>query len=113
MLMVMDLANIQKIEILDRFPAEQKLLKGIAGTWEIAIPIEGGVFKLEQEKKRLEKELSKIAQDIERAEKRLQNGDFLKRAPKKVIQETKDRLKEFQAKKKKLEESLEHILSLI
>jgi len=110
---IQTLANIRKIEMLDRFPAEKKLLKGVAGTWEIAIPIEEGVFNLEQEKQRLDKELVKITQDIERIEKRLQNRDFLKRAPKDVIQETKGRLKELQAKKVKLEESLEHIISLI
>ncbi len=110
---IQTLANIRKIEMLDRFPAEKKLLKGVAGTWEIAIPIEEGVFNLEQEKQRLDKELVKITQDIERIEKRLQNTDFLKRAPKDVIQETKGRLQELQAKKAKLEESLEHILSLI
>ena len=110
---IQTLANIRKIEMLDRFPAEKKLLKGVAGTWEIAIPIEEGVFNLEQEKQRLDKELVKITQDIERIEKRLQNKDFLKRAPKDVIQETKGRLQELQAKKVKLEESFEHILSLI
>ncbi len=99
--------------MLDQFPAEKKLLKGVAGSWEIAIPIEEGVFNLEQEKQRLDKELAKITQDMERIEKRLQNTDFLKRAPKNVIQETKGRLQELQAKKAKLEESLEHILSLI
>ncbi len=110
---IQTLANIRKIEMLDHFPAEKKLLKGVAGTWEIAIPIEEGVFNLEQEKQRLNKELVKITQDIERIEKRLQNTGFLKRAPKDVIRETKGRLQELQAKKAKLEESLEHILSLI
>ena len=110
---IQTLAKIQKIEILDRFPREKKLLKGVAGSWEIAIPIEEGVFDLKQEKQRLEKELSKITQDIERIEKRLQNQDFLKRAPKDVIQETQERLRELQTKKAKLDESLEHVLSLI
>jgi valyl-tRNA synthetase len=107
------LANIGTVEILDRFTEEKKLLKGIAGSWEIAIPIEEGVFNLEQEKGRLEKGLTKVTQDIQRIEQRLQNQNFLKRAPKEVIQETQDRLKQLQAKKTKLEESFEHILSLI
>jgi valyl-tRNA synthetase len=110
---IQTLANIRRIETLDQFPDEKKLLKGVAGSWEIAIPIEEGVFNLKQEKQRLDKELAKITQDIERIEKRLQNTDFLKRAPKNVIQETKERVQELQVKKAKLEESLEHILSLI
>jgi len=110
---IQTLANIRRIETFDQFPDEKKLLKGVAGSWEIAIPIEEGVFNLKQEKQRLDKELAKITQDIERIEKRLQNTDFLKHAPKNVIQETKGRVQELQAKKAKLEESLEHILSLI
>ncbi len=110
---IQTLANIRRIETFDQLPDEKKFLKGVAGSWEIAIPIEEGVFNLKQEKQRLDKELAKITQDIERIEKRLQNTDFLKHAPKNVIQETKGRVQELQAKKAKLEESLEHILSLI
>ena len=103
----------QEFEILDHFPQEKKLLKGIAGSWEIAIPIEEGVFDLEQEKQRLEKELAKITLDMEKIEKRVQNANFVNRAPKEVIQETEGKLQELKNKKKKLEGSLEHILSLI
>jgi valyl-tRNA synthetase len=110
---IQTLANIHQIEILDHFPRKKKFLKGIAGSWEIAIPIEEGVFDLNQEKQRLEKELSKIMLDIEKIESRLKNTDFLNRAPKEVIKEAKGKLRDFQGKKAKLEESLEHILSLI
>jgi valyl-tRNA synthetase len=110
---IQTLANICQVEILDHFPRQKKLLKGIAGSWEIAIPIEEGVFNLNQEKQRLEKELSKIMLDIEKIETRLKNTNFLNRAPKEVIKETKGKLRDLQGKKTKLEESLEHILSLI
>jgi valyl-tRNA synthetase len=110
---IQTLANIHQIELLDRFPRQKKLLKGIAGSWQIAIPIEEGVFNLNQEKQRLEKELSKIMLDIEKIETRLKNTNFLKRAPKEVIKDTKAKLRDLQGKKTKLDESLEHILSLI
>jgi valyl-tRNA synthetase len=110
---VQTLANIRQVEILEHFPQEKKLLKGIAGSWEIAIPIEEGVFNLDQEKQRLEKELSKIKLDIEKIETRLNNTNFLNRAPKEVIKEAKGKLRDLQGKETKLEESLKHILSLI
>jgi valyl-tRNA synthetase len=110
---IQTLANIRQVEILEHFPKEKKLLKGIAGSWEIAIPIEEGVFNLEQEKQRLEKELSKIELDIEKIETRFNNTNFLNRAPKEVIKEAKGKLRDLQGKKTKLEESLKHILSLI
>ncbi len=110
---IQTLANIRQVEILDHFPQKKKLLKGIAGSWEIAIPIEEGVFDLNQEKLRLEKELSKIMSDIEKIETRLKNTSFLNRAPKEVIKEAKGKLRVLQGKKTKLEESLKHIISLI
>jgi len=110
---IQTLANIRQVEIWDYFPQEKKLLKGVAGSWEIAIPLEEGVFDLEREKQRLEKELAKIMLDIEKIEKRLHKDNFINRAPKEVIQETEARLQELQNKKIKLERSLEHILSLI
>jgi valyl-tRNA synthetase len=110
---IQTLANISQIEVLEHFPKEKKLLKGIAGSWEIAIPIEEGVFNLDQEKKRLEKELSKIKLDIEKIETRLKNTNFLDRAPKEVIKEAKGKLRDLQGKKTKLEDSLKHIISLI
>ncbi len=110
---IQTLASIRQVEVLDHFPRQKKLLKGIAGSWEIAIPIEEGVFNLGQEKQRLEKELSKIRLDIEKIETRLKNTDFLNRAPKEVIEEAKRKLRDLQGKKTKLEESLKHILSLM
>jgi valyl-tRNA synthetase len=107
------LANIRQVEILDHFPQQKKFLKGIAGSWEIAIPIEEGVFNLNQEKQRLEKELSKIMLEIEKIESRLKNTNFLNRAPKEVVKETKGNLRDLRDKKTKTEESLKHILSLI
>ena len=110
---IQTLANIRQVEILENFPQKKKLLKGVAGSWEIAIPIEEGVFNLDQEKQRLEKELSKIKLEIEKIETRLKNTNFLDRAPKDVIKEAKGKLRDLQGKKAKLEESLKHILSLI
>jgi len=110
---IQTLANIRQVEILDHFPQKEKFLKGIAGSWEIAIPIEEGVFNLNQEKLRLEKELSKIMLAIEKIETRLKNTNFLNRAPKEIIKEAKGKLRVLQGKKTKLEESLKHIISLI
>ncbi|HDZ25042.1 MAG TPA: valine--tRNA ligase [Candidatus Aminicenantes bacterium] len=110
---IQTLANIRQVEILEHFPQQKKFLKGIAGSWEIAIPIEEGVFNLNQEKERLEKELSKIMLEIEKIESRLKNTNFLNRAPKEVVKETKGKLRDLRDKKTKTEESLKHILSLI
>jgi len=109
---IQTLANIRKISIRDDFRSKEKLLKGIAGSWEIAIPLEEGIFDLGKEIKRIKKEIEKTKTEIEKIEKRLQNGQFLIRAPQKIIQENKDRLKDLKMKRSKLKENLEDIASL-
>jgi valyl-tRNA synthetase len=102
------LANIQNIEFVGQFPPEKRLLKGVVGSWEMAISLEG-VLDLEQEKMRLEREISKLSLDTEKLEKRLKNKNFIDRAPENVVQETKEKLKSLQNRKTKLEESFKNI----
>jgi len=102
------LANIRNIEFVDQFPPEKKLLKGVVGSWEMAISLEGDL-DLEQEKKRLEREISKLSLNTEKLESRLKNKNFIDRAPQNVVQETKEKLKSLQNRKAKLEESLKSI----
>ena len=102
------LANIRNIEFVEDFPLEKGLLKGVVGSWEMAISLEG-ILDLEQEKRRLEREISKLSLDIEKLENRLQNRNFVDRAPENVVQETKEKLESILNRKTKLEESLRNI----
>jgi valyl-tRNA synthetase len=107
------LANVQNLEILDEFPKGRKLLKGVSGLIELAIPIEEDLIGLEKEKVRLEREIARIEIEIEKIGKRMDNKGFLEGAPSHIIEETKERLKELQSRKTKLNENLEHILLLM
>jgi valyl-tRNA synthetase len=106
------LSHIRVITIWDEFPPEKKILKGMAGSWEIGIPLEEDIFDLDQEKKRVERELSKMESEIAKIETRLQDKNFLDRAPQEVVRKTEERLDHLQNKRKKLETSLDHVLSL-
>jgi valyl-tRNA synthetase len=105
---ILTLANSAEVRLWDHFPAEKRLLKGVTGGWEVAIPLEG-VFDLEAEKLRLEKEIKKVQAEMEKVEGRLQNNDFIERAPQSVIEEARQSLGQLRDKKSKLEKSLEHI----
>jgi len=107
------LSSTRQISFREEFPSEEKILRGMAGSWEIAIPLEEELIDLEKEKGRIEKELSRVTLDIQKIEGRLQTPHFLNRAPEEVIKEAKERLMNLKDKKSKLEESLEHVLSLL
>lgn len=72
---------------------------------ELYLPLEG-IVDLEKERKRLIKELHKIDEELLRAEKRLSNPDFIKRAREEVVQMENKRLEELKARHKRLVENL-------
>jgi len=105
---ILALANGSEVRVEDRFAPEARLLKGVAGSWEVAIPLEGG-GGLDAERVRLEKEIKKVETEIEKLEGRLQKKDFLERAPGPVIEEAKQSLLGCRDKKAKLQKSLDNI----
>ena len=72
---------------------------------EVYVPLEG-VLDLSQERDRLQKEIAKIAKDIEVFSKKLSNKSFVDRAPKEVVEKDTAKLEEFKVKREKLEQSL-------
>ena len=79
--------------------------------------IEGNLFglvitddiDLESERNRISKELAKIKSEVLKFESKLNNTNFLEKAPKKVIQETRGRLSDVKKKEKKLNQVLADI----
>jgi valyl-tRNA synthetase len=85
-----------------------------AGAGAVPFIAEGAAFALPVaehidlavERGRLAKEIKGHAGDIDRAEKKLANADFLARAPEDVVEENRERLAESQATKARLEAAL-------
>lgn len=72
---------------------------------EVFIPLEG-VIDLDEQIKRIEKDLSKTKQEKEKFEKKLGNPKFADNAPKEVVEETREKLKIVLTKIESLEENL-------
>ncbi|QWV96051.1 valine--tRNA ligase [Geomonas nitrogeniifigens] len=108
---VMSLARLSDLAIgqgIER-PAEASLQ--VAGDVEIIVPLKG-LVNVEEEEKRLNKEIAKIEKDIEFLSKKLENPSFIERAPADVVEKEREKIAEFGNKKKLLQESLEKILRL-
>jgi valyl-tRNA synthetase len=76
----------------------------VAGPVEIYIPL-SGMVDLEEERNRLQKELSEAQAQITRLEKLL-GSDFADKAPQAVVQKERDRLAEFKETASKIEAQL-------
>ena len=84
----------------------------VAGDVQIIIPLKG-LVNVEEEEKRLLKELGKVEKDIDFLGKKLENQDFIGRAPANVVAKEREKLEEFTNKKHVLLENLEKIRRLI
>jgi len=78
---------------------------------EIFVPMERS--RMEEEAKRLQKEILKIEKEGAFVMKKLSNEEFLSKAPPEVVQEVKEKALEFRTQREKLEESLNKIREML
>ncbi|MCM2359776.1 MAG: valine--tRNA ligase [Geobacteraceae bacterium] len=83
----------------------------VAGEVQILVPLKG-LVDVEEEEKRLLKEIGKIEKDIDFLGKKLENPSFVERAPVEVVAKEREKLAELAGKKRLLEESLAKIRRL-
>jgi len=83
----------------------------VVGSVEVFVRLKG-LIDFDEEARRLGKEMEKIDKDIDRANRKLANEDFLTKAPAEVVQKEKDRLSELKEKRGKLAENLERVEAL-
>jgi valyl-tRNA synthetase len=74
----------------------------------VALPLKG-VIDLAAEAARLAKEMAKADADIARVDAKLNNANFVARAPEEVVEEEKEKREEAQARKAKIAEAMERL----
>ncbi|TFE71033.1 valine--tRNA ligase [Methylacidiphilum sp. Yel] len=102
------LVGATSILSIDVRPPKMPLVSTPIG--ELYLPLE--LIDFESEKKRIDKELSKLKKDQLLLEKRLTDERTLSKAPKEKIEQWKEEKKVIDLKIKRLEEQLEHISSI-
>jgi valyl-tRNA synthetase len=99
------LAKLSDIEIeQDLPPAEAPV--AIVGEFRLMLKIE---IDIAAERERLTKELDRVQAEMEKAQTKLANSNFVARAPAKVVEQEKERLANFGATLGKLKEQLQKL----
>jgi valyl-tRNA synthetase len=100
------LARIADISFADAPPqgAMQLVVRGDVA----ALPLKG-VIDLDAERARLAKEMAKTDADIARVDAKLNNPNFVSRAPEEVVEEEKEKREEALARKAKIAEALQRL----
>jgi valyl-tRNA synthetase len=105
------LARIESIEVLEPGDAGPESATALVGNMKVLIPLAGLIDK-DAELARLEKEMGRLRQDIDRTEKKLANSSFVDKAPAAVVEKERQKLAQNQAALKDLAAQAEKIGAL-
>jgi valyl-tRNA synthetase len=81
--------------------AEPASASAVVGDLKVLIPL-AGLIDVDAERQRLDKELTKLAAEIEKCEKKLSSDTFVSGAPAAVVTQERTRLADFSAKREAL-----------
>jgi len=95
------LVRAEDITIYETLPELESAPRDIVAGMEIAVPL-GGLIDFEKERERVTKELTRKENEARSLAARLDNLSFMERAPREVVQETRDRHDELIAEIEKL-----------
>ncbi len=105
------LARVESIEILPEGDAGPESATALVGKMKILIPLAGLIDK-DAELARLEKEMGRLQQDIARTGKKLENPNFVDKAPEAVVAKERDKLAQARSALEQLSEQADKIRAL-
>ena len=109
---ILYLAKSQSIKISNDLKKAAGSASGATENCEVYIPLEG-IIDINKEFERLKKEFEKINIDYIRTRTKLQNPNFISKAPKEIIEKEKIKMEEFESKIKKLDNNLAVLKDLV
>jgi valyl-tRNA synthetase len=105
------LARTESIQVLGDGDEGPESATALVAKMKVLIPLAGLIDK-DAEIARLEKEIARLRSDLERTEKKLQNPNFVDKAPPAVVQKEQDKLTAAQAALTELASQLRKIQAL-
>ncbi len=103
---IMKLSGASQIRFADSGAAvEGKTVSQATEIAQIYIPL-GELVDIEKEKARLQAEIERVKGEIERADGKLANRDFVAKAPKKLVDNEREKLEKYRDMKEKFERQL-------
>jgi valyl-tRNA synthetase len=107
------LAQVDPLRVLSDAPAEDEAGPGrrvtlVLSQGTVTVPLEG-LVDLEQERRRLSKELEQIQANRQRLSARLKDEKFLAKAPEEVVERERERLSGMDDRRARVEETLSRL----
>ena len=107
------LANVDKVTIQEPGHADKdgQMATAVFDEVDIQIPLKG-LIDIKEERKRLNKELERVHEDIDYVEGKLDNDGFVNNAPEDIVEKERQKLENYREEKQTLESSLEELEQL-
>ncbi|MBI4849237.1 MAG: valine--tRNA ligase [Nitrospirae bacterium] len=102
------LAKAKDIKIGSDIQAPKHAATAIKPAFEIFVPLEG-LFDFDAEISRLNKEMSKVEEDIQFVDRKLRNEAFISKAPQAVVEENKNKYNEYMEKLKSIQGNIDKL----
>jgi len=90
------LARTESITCLEPGDTAPESATALVGNMQVLVPL-GSVINKQAELERLNKEMEKIEKDLQKAVTKLANSDFVARAPKQVVEQENERVRQFES----------------
>ncbi|API90678.1 valine--tRNA ligase [Virgibacillus pantothenticus] len=100
--------NTSELIIARQIKAPEKAMSAVVTGVELFLPLEG-LIDFDKEIARLEKELTKWTKEVERVQKKLANQGFINKAPQAVVDEEKQKEKDYLDKQAKVQARLNEL----
>jgi len=109
--LIMNIARLEELTVTEPGKRPGAAATAVIPEATVYVPLEG-VLDVDKETGRLEKEIKKLDGELVKLSKKLDNQDYLSKAPAEVVQKTKDKHAELSEKQQKLEAQLERVRAL-
>lgn len=108
---IANLANLEEITIRGRVEQPESSATAVVGDMEIFMPL-ANLIDLEKERTRLEKDIEETKARLRKSESKLENQDFVNKAPDQVVEREREKRERYQKELEKLEENYEKLTEL-
>ncbi|MDL4841686.1 valine--tRNA ligase [Aquibacillus rhizosphaerae] len=102
--------NTSELIISTSIKAPEKAMSAVITGADLFLPLEG-LIDVDKEVTRLKNELEKLNKEVDRVQKKLANDGFVKKAPESVVEEEKQKEKDYREKRSKVEARIKELQS--
>ena len=110
--LLMHLAALDDVRALDAAERPPPAATAVCGTLTLLVPM-AGLIDPASERQRLDKRLQKLEQELTRAQHKLANEAFVNNAPPEVVTQERERLREFERARDRLQHQRSQVQALL